>query len=192
MYVPHLAYNQWKRVTLFYKFYKKEICATCGHPHLQSYRFSPPYNYDNHLKIIATRRIWKLKTSNYSPLGSAIRMVKETEFLSFLVPLSLNSFPSYTLQSSTTAWFAVLTWLNDLGNGLCIGFRRFMISKNGSFKSSLADNLWFAGTKHFSMNSFTFGSLTFSREAGLIPCSSYKNFHNLDFISLTGNVNVSH
>ena len=52
---------------------------------------------------------------------------------------------------------------------------RFSVARNGSFKSSLAGSLMDAGTRHFSMNCLTWGSNTFSREAGITPWKKQEN-----------------
>jgi hypothetical protein len=60
--------------------------------------------------------------------------------------------------------------MSGSGKGLFI-VKPFSCRK-GSNKSSFADSLSDAGSKHFSINCFTSGSLTLESEAGFIPLKS--------------------
>jgi len=130
-----------------------------------------------------------------------MRRVNETVLSLFFAPLNLNSLFSVNLLSSrvencgdslmlfvqepTESFLQSMSmrWDSDCSKWTCLEIRfgncneletssfEFSVARNGSFKSSIAGNLVDAGTKHFSMNTLTWWSLTLPREAGFMPCN---------------------
>ena len=64
------------------------------------------------------------------------------------------------------------------GSGRGRFFANLFTWRKGSIKSSFADSLWDAGTKHFSINCFIAGSFTLESATGFIPCYNFRIDHD--------------